>query len=171
MGPIGGRMVKRLVGGVGLGLLFIGMIGCTLFQSKGPEIANWEPALSPDETMLAFASPGEKGFEIFVRNIVDGELKQLTHNEVDDWSPCWSPESDRLVFASSREKNVDLFVIDVASLAVVRLTTHEGDDINPHWGINGRIFFNSNRSGAWEIYSIDPNGQNLTKMTEALETD
>ena len=165
-------MVKRLVGGVGLGLLFIGMIGCTLFQGKGLEIANWEPTLSPDATMLAFASPGEKGFEIFIRSIVSGdELKRLTHNEVDDWSPCWSPESDRLVFTSSREKNVDLFVIDVTSLEVVRLTTHEGDDINPHWGISGRIFFNSNRSGAWEIYSIDPNGQNLTKITEVLETD
>ena len=166
-----GRTSKCLVVGTGLSLLCIGLIGCTLLQDKGPELAHWEPVLSFDGTLLAFASPGEKGFEIFVRSLADGEVQQLTHNEVDDWSPSWSPESDRLVFVSSREKNVDLFVIDVASLEVNRLTTHEADDVNPHWGVDGRILFNSNRSGTWEIYSIDSNGQDLIKVTETLESE
>jgi TolB protein len=169
MGSIGGRVRKVLAGSVGVFL--IGLVGCTFFQSKGPEIANWEPVLSPDETMIAFESSGEKGFEIFVRYVEGGEIRQLTDNEVDDWSPSWSPASDRLVFASNREKNVDLFVIDLSSLVIQRLTTHEGDDVNPYWGANDQVFFNSNRSGAWEIYSIDPNTQDLTKITESSETE
>ena len=166
-----GRRRKGLALGAGLSLLCVGLIGCTLLQDKGPELAHWEPVLSSDGTLLAFASPGEKGFEIFVRNLTGGEVQQLTDNEFDDWSPSWSPANDRLVFASSREKNVDLFLIDLASREVVRLTTHEGDDINPHWGADGRILFNSNRADTWEIYSIDPNGQDLIKVTETLDPE
>jgi len=140
--------------------------GCTFLQQKGPKLTNWEPVLSPDGTTIAYESPGEKGFEIYTCALETGETRQLTQNEVDDWSPSWSPMGDRLVFSSNRDKNVDLYIIDLVRLAVSRLTTHEGEDVNPHWGSNDKILFNSNRSGVWEIYMIDPDGSNLHKITE-----
>ena len=140
--------------------------GCSFLQQEGPELRNWEPSLSPDGETIVFESPGEKGLEIFRRNASTGETVQLTSNEVDDWSPTWSPQGDRIAFSSNREKNVDIYVIDLQTLEETRLTTHEGNDVNPHWGVDGRILFNSDRSDVWEIYSIDPQGQDLVKITE-----
>ena len=158
--------VKKIIftGLISAGLFLVG--GCDLLQQKGPQLANWEPVLSPDGTTLAYASPGEKGFEIYTYDINTGEIVQLTQNEVDDWAPSWSPQGDRLVFSSNRDKNVDLYLIDIHTLDITRLTTDESEEVNPSWGVNDKILFNSSRSGIWEVYMIDCNGENLTKITE-----
>jgi len=100
-----------------------------------------------------------------VLDIATGDTRQLTTNENDDWSPSWSPTSDQIAFVGNREENNDIFIIDVASGEITRLTTHDGDDINPSWGGDNRIYFNSNRSDAWEIYAIDPDGSNMVRIT------
>jgi len=143
--------------------------GCTFFGQQGPAFTNWEPALSPDGTTLAYESPVDGTLELFTRDLETAAIRRLTENDVEDWSPSWSPDGRRIAFASSRDKNADLYVIDIETLEITRLTTHEADDINPDWGADGRIYFNSNRSGVWEIYSIDPIGENLLKITETTE--
>lgn len=143
--------------------------GCSFLAPKGPELQNWEPAISPDGSAVAFESPAAKGFELYTLTLATGEKRRLTENEVDDWSPSFSPQGDRIVFVSNREKNVDLYVITLDTLAVTRLTSDAGDDLNPSWAASGKILFNSNRSGAWEIYMIDPDGANLTKATGAAD--
>lgn len=171
MGKMKGQNVKRTVLISALALVVLVLVGgCGFLQKKGLELTNWEPVLSPDGTRIAFESPGEKGFEIYMRDLESGTITQLTQNEVDDWAPSWSPQGDRLVFSSSHEKNVDLYIIVLETLTVNRLTTHEGDDVNPFWGANGKILFNSNRSGVWEIYMIAPGGTDLTKVTETAES-
>ncbi len=157
-----------LLGLVVTAVLFVG--GCSLLQQQGPPLQNWQPVLSPDGKTIAYASPGQKGFELFTRDLATGEVKQLTNNEVDDWEPNWSPQGDRLVYVSNQDKNVDLYVIDLQTLAITRLTTQTGEDVNPSWGSDGKILFNSNRSGSWEIYSIDPDGKNLTQVTVPAAT-
>jgi len=171
MGKMKGQTVRRAISASFLALGVLGLVGgCGFLQQKGPALTNWEPVLSPDGSRIAYESPGEKGFEIYVRDVASGATTQLTQNEVDDWAPSWSPQGDRLVFSSSHEKNVDLHIIDLDTLIVNRLTTHEGDDVNPFWGTNGKILFNSNRSGVWEIYMIAPDGTDLTKITETAES-
>lgn len=171
MGKMKGQNVKRTILLNALALVVLVLVGgCSFLQQKGPELTNWEPVLSPDGTRIAFESPGEKGFEIYVRDLESGTTTQLTQNEADDWAPSWSPQGDRLVFSSSHEKNVDLYITGLETLTVDRLTTHEGDDVNPFWGANGKILFNSNRSGVWEIYMIAPDGTDLTKITETAES-
>jgi TolB protein len=157
-----------LLGLVVVAVLFVG--GCSLLQQQGPPLQNWQPVLSPDGTTLAYASPGSKGFELFTRNLATGDVKQLTQNEVDDWEPNWSPQGDRLVYVSNQNKNVDLYIIDLKTMAISRLTSQEKEDVNPTWGANGKIYFNSNRSGSWEMYSIDPDGKNLTQVTQPPST-
>ena len=171
MGKMKGQSVKRSILISALALVVLVLVGgCGFLQKKGLELTNWEPVLSPDGTRIAFESPGEKGFEIYVCDLESGTTTQLTQNEADDWAPSWSPQGDRLVFSSSHEKNVDLYIMVLETLTVNRLTTHEGDDVNPFWGTNGKILFNSNRSGAWEIYMIAPDGTGLTKITETAES-
>lgn len=159
-------IIMAIIGGL---LFLIG--GCSLLQQKGPTLENWEPTLSPDNTTIAYASPGEKGFELFTRVLDTGKVTQLTENEVDDWAPSWSPQGDRIVFSSNRDKNVDLYIIDLSTLAITRLTTHDGEDINPYWATNDKILFNSNRADKWRMYMIDPDGNNLTLIGEQETTE
>ncbi len=159
MGIIGVVAVIALVG-------FMGIRGCSLFQGSEPELTNWEPDLSPDGKTIAFASPGEKGFQIYTRQPYSDEETQLTSNEGNNWAPSWSPQGDQIVFCSDLDQNVDLYVINVDTLQTARLTTHEDDDVNPMWTTENTILFNSNRSGVWEIYEISPYGDSLIKVTE-----
>ncbi|MCK4245736.1 PD40 domain-containing protein [Candidatus Bipolaricaulota bacterium] len=159
MGVIGVVAVIALLG-------FMGIRSCSLFQESEPELTNWEPDLSPDGKTIAFASPGEKGFQIYARQPYSGEETQLTSNEGNNWAPSWSPQGDQIVFCSDLDQNVDLYVINVNTLQTVRLTTHEDDDVNPMWTSENTILFNSNRSGVWEIYAISPYGDSLIKVTE-----
>jgi len=153
-----------------VGLLLLGLVsGCTFFGSDEPDYTHWEPALSPDGLSLAYESPTDDSLELFLRDLETGEEQRLTQNEHPDWSPSWSPAGNRIAFASSRSENVDIYVLNLADLNVERLTTHEDDDINPDWGPDGRVYFNSNRSGAWEIYAIDPIEGSLVKITQVAE--
>ena len=146
-----------------LTLLTLG--GCSFLGGDEPDYTHWEPALSPDGLTIAYESPVGKNLELFTRDLQTDEIRRLTDNDSPDWSPTWSPAGDRIAFVSSREDNVDLYILHLVDLSVERLTTHESADINPDWGVDGLIYFNSDRSGAWEIYTIDPTEKRLTKIT------
>ncbi len=152
---------------IALGLaVLVAVGGCSFFGREEPALTNWEPALSPDGTRLAFESLVEKHLELFVRTLATGSTEQLTENKDEDWAPAWSPDGTRIAFASSRANNNDIYVLDLSTREAVRVTTDPGDDINPSWGSDGRIYFNSNRSSVWEIYAVGPDGNGLTKLTE-----
>ena len=165
-------MAKRLqpVSIVGVTSLLLMLAGCSFFGGEEAEYTFWEPALSPDGRILVYESNSESSLELFTLELETRAERRLTDNEYADWSPAWSPDGGRIALASSRDKNVDIYVIDVASLEVVRITSHESDDINPHWGSDGLIYFNSNRSDTWEVYSMDPATLNLTKLTSTGAT-
>jgi Tol biopolymer transport system component len=44
------------------------------------------------------------------------------------------------------------------------LTTDAGNDMYPAWSADGRIYFNSDRTKAWQIYSILPDGSGMTAV-------
>jgi len=158
--------VNRAIGCVlGVILLLAGAAGCTFFGNQGPPLENWEPQLSPDGSRLVYESPVEESLELFVRDMATGETRRITENDVEDWGPAWSPDGGCVVFASSRDDNLDVYVIDLDTGVETRLTVHEKDDINPSWGSDNVIYFNSNRTEQWEIFTIEPDGQNLARIT------
>ncbi len=146
------------------------LTGCSYFGSQGPAFTNWEPALSPDGTRLAFESEVDGSLELFTLELASGTQTQLTTNDTEDWSPTWSPDASQIAFASTRDKNADIYVLTLDTQVTTRLTTHEADDINPEWGEDNKIYFNSNRSDVWEIYVINPDGTGLTKITDTPAT-
>lgn len=156
---------KWIIVGSFVAVLLLVYIGRGFFSSSEPEYTYWEPALSPDGSMIVYESSADASLELFTLNLSSQIETQLTFNEVADWSPVWSPDGSQIAFASSRDGNVDIYVLDLGSLETVRLTSDSGDDINPSWGVDGFIYFNSNRSDTWEAYSIDPESLMLRKLT------
>ncbi|MBN1858193.1 PD40 domain-containing protein [Candidatus Bipolaricaulota bacterium] len=148
-------------------LLVFGVAGCSLLTGgDAPAYQRWEPAASPDGTQIAYASPVEDGFEIFLMDIASGAERQLTTDGVVNWAPSWSPDGTRLVFTSERSDNIDLYVVRIETGEQERITTHSGEDYNPSWSASGEILFNSTRSGSWEIYSVNPDEGAIRQLTE-----
>ena len=57
----------------------------------GSKLLSGPPSWSPDGVRLAFAADGGDDSEIFVLNLANNEVVQLTDNEVDDYMPAWQP--------------------------------------------------------------------------------
>ncbi len=162
----GSAMSLRVGGVVALGVALWAIAGCSLLGGdSGPALTYLEPALSPDGQWLAYESINGGKLELYARNLETGAVRQLTENQADDFSPSWSPDGSRIVFASNLHGSVDVYVIDVTTRETRRLTTDAGNNMYPTWSSDGRIFFNSDRTKAWEVYAILPDGTGLTAIT------
>ncbi|HXI20481.1 MAG TPA: hypothetical protein VNH46_05325, partial [Gemmatimonadales bacterium] len=58
----------------------------------------------------------------------------------------------------------DLWVFDLASHAATNITNNPWTDRDPMW-IGDRIFFDSDRSGTLNLYSVKPDGTDLAQLT------
>jgi len=145
--------------------ILLTIAGCSFLGDQGPELTYLEPALSPDGRRLAYESAVDGKLELFARDIEMGVAERLTENQADDFSPSWSPDGTSIVFASNRNNNVDIYILDIATRQTRRLTTDAGTDMNPTWASDGRIYFNSDRTKAWQIYAVLPDGTSLAAIT------
>ncbi|MFN7998109.1 MAG: protein kinase [Bryobacteraceae bacterium] len=60
----------------------------------------FQPALSPDGKLVAFAWNGEKrdNVDIYVKQITSGTVSRLTTHPALEFSPAWSPDGSRIAF-------------------------------------------------------------------------
>jgi serine/threonine protein kinase len=66
---------------------------------------SFEPALSNDGTLLAFASDrsGEGNLDIWVKQTAGGAPVRITRDSVDNHQPSFSPDGSKIAFRSERE--------------------------------------------------------------------
>ena len=63
----------------------------------------YEPALSPDGTMIAYVAEDEDGrMDLFASRVVGGGRVRLTNDDARETRPRFSPDSERIVFARRR---------------------------------------------------------------------
>jgi Tol biopolymer transport system component len=68
------------------------------------------PALSPDETMLAFAGASRGRSDIYVRSLAGATVRNVTNDPEEDRLPTWSPDGTMLAFARGLREQ-ELWVI------------------------------------------------------------
>ena len=142
------------------------------------------PAWSPDgESILYTGFRLDRSFHfrssIYTVPAEGGTARLLRR---DAYFPAFSPDGSRIAFISIADRNGEtcgsdecsyhgeLYVMDADGANAVRLTRNKGDDMAPSWSPDGsRITFNSNRNYpdgfGPELYSIEPNGDCLTWLT------
>ena len=153
-----------------------------------PESYEWGATWSPDGEKIAFTTTRDFNYELYVMNADgSGEPINITQNEGLDTYPHWSPDGQWLVFVSDRGGNWDIWKMDVqACLAALEAEEASGeaceaiqltadnpdDDFYPRWSPDGsQIAFESRREANRDIYIMDADGGNVTRVTTELVHD
>ena len=66
---------------------------------------DYSPAISPDGKWVAFASNRLQNAELYLMDLTDRSLRQLTHtDELDEYMPAFSPDGKALAFVTERTR-------------------------------------------------------------------
>jgi len=126
-------------------------------------------AATLDGTRMAFGQAED--IWIVSRDGVDARNVTNTVGILEE-RPDWSPEGDRIVFEFADIGGTgarDVHVMTADGLDAVNLTpdTGESNETEPAWSGDGsRIVFRSDRSDAPGLYTITPEGRELTRLTD-----
>ncbi len=130
-----------------------------------------EMSWSPDSSGILFSGFHSKQADIYVMNADGSGLKQLTdHPSADMWG-SFSPDGKRIVFQSKRDgAQEDIYIMNADGSNVVRLTNDPARDIGPSWSPDGkRIAFSSSRDGGLQLYLMNVDGSNQTRLTRVTD--
>jgi Tol biopolymer transport system component len=154
----------------------------------------FDPVWSPDGSAYAFSgAPGTiysqwlefvfygfrltyydiKPRDIYIVDVENGDVTQLTGGPQDEFHPAWSPDGQKLAFVSIQDsKNPEIFVMNRDGSGLTRLTNNPAQDVYPSWSPDGTMLtFTSDRDGNFEIYVMAQDGENPIRMTDNLIDD
>jgi len=130
----------------------------------------FEPAWSPDGKKILFNSPRKEAMRVYVMDADGTNVKCLTNSKTNGsyMFPLWSPDGKRIVYSDQTEKGLELFSADADGGNAKQLTSLGGYVCHPTWSSDGKriAFLHSPDGGRGIIYSMDPDGKNLTTILE-----
>ena len=111
-----------------------------------------------DVMHIAFTSRRTGNSDIYIMDIEEKNIQNLTDHPGTDFSPTFSPNGRWMAYVS----NQDIYLMDSVTKERHRLT--EGNA--PDWSPDGEsIVFVSKRSGKSNIYKMDINGEKVQQLT------
>ncbi len=129
---------------------------------------NNDHGLSPDGKWLAISHSPDRQSLIYVVAASGGQPRLVTEKGPSYWHG-WSPDGRTLAYCANRDGEYDIYTIPAEGGEERRLTTAPGLDDGPDYAPDGRIWFNSVRTGVMKIWRMDPDGGNETQMTRNEE--
>ena len=152
-----------------------------------PEVVNFDASLrlnndhapSPDGKMIAFSasSPASRQSQVYLGN-ADGSNAHVMVTAAPSYFHGWSPDGRYLAYvlqhpgANGAPANYDIFRVPAAGGESEQLDSNPGYDDGPDYSYDGKwIYFNSDRSGNWDVWRIPadgagPNDQKAEQVTK-----
>src|SRR5690606_31539789 len=136
------------------------------------------PSWSPDGRSIAFSGMNGGISDIYVFDVMSGEVRQLTDDRFGDLQPAWSPDSRTIAFVSDRGRyGTNFETLDYAKLRLSFVDVETGamktivpfDDaihVNPQYSPDGRsVFFISDQDGFKDVYRYDLTADLVYRVT------
>jgi len=144
--------------------------GDLVFKKKLDDL---DQALSPDigpDGRVAFGAHLNGVRDIWIYDPSTDELLNVTQDEVYDYAPVWSPDGRRLVFTTHVLGYKKLFLVDLSRPQQrVQLTFGLSNDTQPAFSRDGtRLFFSSDRTGKYNLYSMSLASGEIERHTDLL---
>lgn len=141
----------------------------TVAQSTTEE---WDPGFSSDGKSIVFTVRKYKDDmtdELYLLNLADRKVTQLTRNIVPDWYPSTHPQNNLLLFISrtDRKNPDDIYKSTITGTNRVQLTALPGNDADPAWDITGKkIIFINDQDKDYDLYIMNADGSNIEKILD-----
>jgi len=151
-----------------------GLSGDTQDTPRGIQLA-W----SPHGDKIFFVAVGKGSLDIFMMDADGSDPINLSNSLNSDTFPAIQPirhfaNNGSIVFTRTREQgNTQLYTMTVEGLNVTRISSSlENSDSYPSWSPDGtKILFQSIRGADSDIYVMDHNGNNETKLLQSALFD
>ena len=126
---------------------------------------NW----SPDGKWLSYETLQFTEAKIYLLNVETGKNQFVARG----FGESWSPDGKQLVYREGPYFNKgDLVTVRVDSLKKVAISKGEGNNFDPRWSPDGqKIAFTSNRHDGWKIFTMNPDGSDVTQLTHDTGVD
>ncbi len=136
--------------------------------SYAREGADFDPCVSHDGTMVAFASTQHRATaDIYTKTVTGRTVTQLTTDPANDVMPAFSPDGQRIAFASDRDGSWDIYIMSLAGGQAVQLTGEGTPELHPTWSSDGRHIAYcrlGETSGRWELWVAEVESPGVRKF-------
>jgi len=121
---------------------------------------------APDGKSLALGMTHGDNLDIFNIDLTGKILKRLTNHSGINVSATYSPDGSRFAFVSNRSGTPQIYIKDMAEDREERITFQGNYNTSPSWSRLNRIAFCGSYEGNFDIFTVDPDGRNLRKLTD-----
>lgn len=130
-----------------------------------------QPAFSPDGRSVAFRGYRGGQADIYLLDLGDGSIVNLTDDETYDTAPSFAPDGNTLVYSArvgQWDKLVELQLDDPTRRR--QFTFGDGNDEGAAFSRDGRrVFFASDReNGILDVYQYDLESRSLSRLTHLI---
>lgn len=126
----------------------------------------FDPAFSPDYSVLAFCSFRNNDYQIVAIKIEGAMESVLTQGAGTNMHPSFSPTGRDIYFSSNRTGNFEIFKMGADGSNPTQVTNNPSSDVQPTLNPNGRdLVFVSNREGVYQLYNLNLDTRDVTRLT------
>lgn len=132
------------------------------------------PSFSPDGKLIIFNSNRDGNVEIYTMKPDGSEVKRLTNTPLFEYFPMISPDGKKIVYTlfDPDKRTADIYVMNMDGTENIKLTFKGRINEDARWSPDGGyIIFQSERTGWYQIFIMDANGDNQRCLSDNTGND
>jgi len=119
-----------------------------------------------DSPQVAFVAEGKLLSDIFIVDLNNFEIRNVTNRLDSDYAPDWSNDRKSVVYTTFINGNNEIAVIDTLTDQLNIFQYPSSNELAPTWSNNGfKVIFSSDTNGINQIYILDILSESVEQVT------